>query len=177
MTAVAKLLPCPFCGYDMSADEDGAYQKAGFIGAQTPVWAVTCGGTGCNASVETTSVEMAVDAWNRRASPAELGGVACATCCRVDQADAWEAVFDTLQEIRPDFVPAGVTAMDASCALIRELSTPRAAEAVTEEVWRVIDDAAKLASGESFGHACDAVDWIREALAALTTPSVENGNV
>lgn len=66
------LEPCPFCGNGMiSDDEEGCYQKAGFIGAQTPVWSVTCFSTSCNASVEATSKEAAIKAWNRRAQPAQ----------------------------------------------------------------------------------------------------------
>lgn len=64
-----KLKPCPFCGNSMeSDDEDGCYQKAGFISASTPVWAVVCFSTDCNASVEATSKEAAITAWNRRAA-------------------------------------------------------------------------------------------------------------
>lgn len=62
-----KLKPCPFCGHSMeSDDENGCYQKAGFISASTPVWSVTCFGTACNASVESTSKDAAIAAWNRR---------------------------------------------------------------------------------------------------------------
>ena len=67
------LLPCPFCGYDMTDEEDGVYQKAGFTGAQTPVWEVCCGTTMCNASVTATSRELAIAAWNTRAHSAEIG--------------------------------------------------------------------------------------------------------
>lgn len=68
------LLPCPFCGYDMTDEDDGVYQKAGFTGAQTPVWEVCCGATMCNASVTATSREFAIAAWNTRANSAEIAG-------------------------------------------------------------------------------------------------------
>lgn len=68
------LLPCPFCGYRMTDEEGGVYQKSGFIGAQTPVWEVCCGTTMCNASVTATSREFAITAWNTRAHSAEIAG-------------------------------------------------------------------------------------------------------
>lgn len=68
------LLPCPFCGYDMTDEKDGVYQKAGFTGAQTPVWEVCCGTTMCNASVTATSRELAITAWNTRTHSAEIAG-------------------------------------------------------------------------------------------------------
>ena len=68
------LLPCPFCGYRMTDEEGGVYQKSGFIGAQTPVWEVCCGTTMCNASVTATSREFAIAAWNTRAHSAEIAG-------------------------------------------------------------------------------------------------------
>ena len=62
-----KLKPCPFCGHSMeSDDENGCYQKSGFISASTTVWSVTCFETACNASVESTSKDAAIAAWNRR---------------------------------------------------------------------------------------------------------------
>ena len=91
-------------------------------------------------------------------SPAELGGVDAEVVCNVFGEPFVK--FSDGSKLR-DHIGAKL------------YTTPRAAEAVSEEVWRVIDDAAKLASGESFGHACDAVDWIREALAALTPPSAK----
>lgn len=80
MTIIAQdlggvvLLPCPFCGYDMTDEKDGVYQKAGFTGAQTPVWEVCCGTTMCNASVTATSRELAITAWNTRTHSAEIAG-------------------------------------------------------------------------------------------------------
>lgn len=80
MTTIAQdlggvvLLPCPFCGYDMTDEKDGVYQKAGFTGAQTPVWEVCCGTTMCNASVTATSRELAITAWNTRTHSAEIAG-------------------------------------------------------------------------------------------------------
>ena len=68
------LLPCPFCGYRMTDEDGGVYQKSGFIGSQTPVWEVCCGTTMCNASVTATSREFAITAWNTRAHSAEIAG-------------------------------------------------------------------------------------------------------
>ncbi len=80
MTTIAQdlggvvLLPCPFCGYRMTDEDGGVYQKSGFIGSQTPVWEVCCGTTMCNASVTATSREFAITAWNTRAHSAEIAG-------------------------------------------------------------------------------------------------------
>lgn len=68
------LLPCPFCGYRMTDEDGGVYQKSGFIGSQTPVWEVCCGTTMCNASVTATSREFAITAWNTRTHSAEIAG-------------------------------------------------------------------------------------------------------
>ncbi len=84
-----ELKPCPFCGYNMANEEDGAYQKAGFVGPQTPVWEVCCGSAACNASVSTTSRESAITAWNTR--PREDAGV-------VDEAMAERALKALIQE-------------------------------------------------------------------------------
>ena len=79
------LLPCPFCGYDMTDEKDGVYQKAGFTGAQTPVWEVCCGATMCNASVTATSRELAIAAWNTRAHSAEIAWA-------LRDADGWQPI-------------------------------------------------------------------------------------
>lgn len=72
MTAVAKLLPCPFCGGSnlIISRMHGTGDR--YVVCQTP-GCKTCGPSG-------DAREDAITAWNRRAalSPAELGGVAVA---------------------------------------------------------------------------------------------------
>lgn len=88
------LLPCPFCGYDMTDEKDGVYQKAGFTGAQTPVWEVCCGTTMCNASVTATSRELAITTWNTRTHSAEIAGA-------LRDAERWRTILiDTAGNLR-----------------------------------------------------------------------------
>lgn len=76
MTATERLsdlLPCPFCGNDVS-DDEGCFQSGGFTPASVPRWSVRCGNPSCNGETCGVSRAEAVAAWNRRtldAAPAD----------------------------------------------------------------------------------------------------------
>jgi len=67
-TPTLELLPCPFCGNDVS-DDEGCFQAGGFVRPSKPYWVVRCGNPNCNGETSAVNRELAVEAWNRR-SPA-----------------------------------------------------------------------------------------------------------
>jgi hypothetical protein len=136
MTTETDLLPCPFCGLDVT-DDEGCFP----LNREGTRWEVRCGNPSCFAYDPCDeSMQAAVARWNRRATAAQAAEIEAlrAEVARLvgdamqAQAEAkdfkgacevYKARAERLAELLDQaygYVPAGTLADQIHCALLRD---------------------------------------------------------